>query len=142
MILKHSFIKFLVVGVINTCIGLSVIFICLKLFNLNYWISTFIGNAIGAIVSYFLNKSITFQSDAPLVKSMIRFILVILFCYFISYKLGLSLSKWMFEQWDFLPDSYDHEAAVLLGSGLYTITNYFGQRFVVFNRNPLQRTGS
>src|SRR5690606_21552457 len=90
--LKHSFVKFLLVGILNTCVGLAVMYTCLSVLHLNYWVSTFIGNAIGAIVSYFLNKKFTFQSNAPTASSMLKFVIVIAVCYFVSYKVGLEIT--------------------------------------------------
>src|SRR5947209_2726841 len=83
----HSFIRFLLVGVINTVVGLSAMYLFLHGFSLSYWASTFIGNIIGACVSYFLNRTFTFKSSTAVGKSMVRFTLVILACYVISYYL-------------------------------------------------------
>ncbi|MFT4414459.1 GtrA family protein [Fredinandcohnia humi] len=131
-VLGHSFVRFLLVGVVNTIVGLSFMYLFLLVFQFNYWASTFMGNAIGAVVSYFLNKRFTFQSNVPMGSSMIRFVLVIVGCYLLSYKVGLDMTGWILAKVNFLPNDYIDEVAVLVGSGLYTITNYAGQRFFVF----------
>ncbi|WP_430101061.1 GtrA family protein [Paenibacillus polymyxa] len=36
-------------------------FLLFNILETNYWLSTFIGNSVGATVSYFLNKRFTFK---------------------------------------------------------------------------------
>lgn len=130
----QPFFRFLIVGVINTLVGLSIIYILLHIAGLSFWLATFIGNSIGAVVSYTLNKTFTFKSSATVSKSAIRFIFAILACYFISYYLGKQLANWALDQVPFLPNNYKTDIAVLFGTGLYTITNYFGQKIIVFSK--------
>ncbi len=132
--MNHSFIRFLLVGVINTIVGLSAMYLFLHGFSWSYWASTFIGNIIGACVSYFLNRTFTFKSSAAVGKSMFRFTIVILACYFISYYLGEKIALYLFSQLSFLGEKYSQDAAVLFGTGIYTITNYLGQRLFVFQQ--------
>lgn len=132
--MNHSFFRFLIVGVINTIIGLSSMYLFLHAFSCSYWVSTFLGNLIGACVSYFLNRTFTFKSDTAYGKSMFRFAVVILVCYFISYYLGQRMALYLFSQFSFLANKYASDAAVLFGTGIYTITNYLGQRLFVFQR--------
>lgn len=135
--MQNSFLKFLIVGVINTCVGLSVMYLFLH-FTKSYWVSTFTGNTIGAGVSYFLNRKFTFNSTNAVLGSVFRFVLVIGFCYFISYSVGLRVSSWLLESVLDLHSSYTKELAVLSGTGLYTILNYLGQRWFVFKVIPEQ----
>ncbi|WP_420063835.1 GtrA family protein [Metabacillus litoralis] len=60
---SNTIIRFIGVGIINTTIGISLIFLLLNVFGFSYWISTFIGNGIGAIISYILNRNFTFNSN-------------------------------------------------------------------------------
>lgn len=130
----HPFFRFLIVGLVNTMVGLSSMYILLHAAGLSYWLSTFIGNSIGAVVSYFLNKTFTFKSNAPVGKSALRFMIVILGCYFISYYLGKQFTNWALDQVSFISSSYKTDIAVLFGTGLYTISNYFGQKVFVFSK--------
>lgn len=132
--MNHSFFRFLLVGVINTIVGLSTMYIFLHGFHCSYWVSTFIGNIIGACVSYFLNRTFTFQSNTAVGKSMFRFAAVILICYFISYYLGEKMVLYFFQHFSFIDMKYADDAAVLFGTGIYTITNYLGQRLFVFQK--------
>jgi putative flippase GtrA len=128
----NSFYRFLLVGVINTIIGLSIMFILLNLMGWSYWLATFLGNGIGAGVSYILNRSFTFNSNVNGSKGIPKFFLVILSCYFLSYFIGglvagsINLSS---QPFSFISKD---ELAVLIGTILYTVTNYLGQKFIVF----------
>ena len=83
---------FLIIGIINTIVGLTSVFILYDLFINNYWISTFIGNSIGMFVSYLLNKKFTFKNEGSVSSSLIKFLIVVLLCYYGSYWIGLHLS--------------------------------------------------
>jgi putative flippase GtrA len=124
-LLLHSFVRFLMVGVLNTLVGLSSIYGLLHGIGLSYWPATFLGTVIGAVCSYLLNKRFTFRTSVPLRRSMWKFVLVTLACYLISYGLGDVLTA----SW---PAKGAEQVAVLLGSGLYTALNYWGHRYLTF----------
>ncbi|MGB8956077.1 MAG: GtrA family protein [Tumebacillaceae bacterium] len=124
-VLNHSFTRFLLVGVLNTLVGLSSIYLLLHLIGLPYWPATFFGNGIGAACSYVLNKRFTFHSSVPLGRSMWKFALVTLVCYFLSYWIGELLTA-------ALPKGWAENVAVLVGSVFYTVLNYLGHRYFTF----------
>lgn len=130
--MNRSFLRFLLVGVFNTIVGLSAIAFLLHVVEIGYWASTFIGNAIGALVSYTLNKRFTFRSDAKVAGSLVKFLLVTLACYGLSYGIGLVGGQMITAVVPWIPDNRVHDAATLLGTGLYTITNYFGHKYFSF----------
>lgn len=128
----NPFFRFLLVGAVNTLTGLSIMFILLNLLGQSYWVSTFIGNSTGAAVSYFLNRTFTFQSRADIRKSANRFIAVILFCYFISFAIS-HLAAGIMQGFTFFKYALSREElAVVIGAAIYTLTNYFGQKYFVF----------
>ena len=123
--MSHSFTRFLAIGVLNTIVGLSAIFILLQIVGLPYWPATLGGNGIGAVCSYVLNKRFTFRSSALLGSSAWKFAVVTVFSYLLSYWLGevLTIS---------FPPGWAENAAVLAGSGFYTVLNYLGHRYFTF----------
>lgn len=127
----NPFFRFIIVGTINTGIGLSVIFILLNAFHTGYWPATFTGNAAGAAVSYILNRNYTFQSKSPVGGSSLRFLAVILISYIGAYSLSDQIVKAAFQPISFQLFT-NKEASVLLGSCLYTLANYMGQKYFVF----------
>lgn len=130
--MNHSFIRFIMVGIINTCVGLGMMYLLLDGFHLNYWAASFTGNSIGAVVSYFLNRKFTFKSNASVLSSGFRFIVAILCCYYISFKLSRILAHYLLAQLGGLTGHWTDNAALLIGSGLYTISNYIAQKRFVF----------
>ncbi|KXG09042.1 hypothetical protein AT864_02726 [Anoxybacillus sp. P3H1B] len=130
--MNHSFFRFLLVGLINTAVGLSVMYTLLHLAHVSYWGATLIGNTIGAIVSYCLNRLFTFRSHAPISSSAFRFALVIMVSYFFAYRLGKQLAHWTMGTVSLLPAQYTDDMAILFGTALYTIFNYLGQKRLVF----------
>ena len=133
--MSFTFVRFLIVGVANTLVGLSVMYLFLHLGGLSYWMSTFLGNSIGACVSYFLNRRFTFKSDHSVSKSMIRFVATILFCYYISYHIGEHFIQWLLQNNPTFTSSAKTDIAVLISTLLYTFLNYLCQRLFVFPKN-------
>lgn len=130
----NSFIRFLLVGVINTAIGLSVMLLLLDIFNQSYWFSTFSGNCIGACISYLLNRVFTFQSKVNISRSLFRFIIVILTCYFLSYTVGTMAATFISDIYLVRSILSNEELAVFIGTAIYMLTNYLGQKYFVFKK--------
>ncbi|MBA2943404.1 GtrA family protein [Paenibacillus sp. CGMCC 1.16610] len=134
-LLSGSFLRFLLVGVFNTLVGLSASFVFFNVLHLNYWLSTFAGNTLGAIVSYTLNRTFTFRSKASVGSSWWKFAIVILSCYGLSYSCSLLLAEAAGVLWPELRADWLHNGAILVGNGLYTIGNYLGHKYFTFRAN-------
>lgn len=130
----NSFTRFLFVGIVNTLLGLSIMFTCLNILDSSYWISTFIGNSIGALVSYLLNRKFTFQSKVTFKKGAPKFIFVIMLCYFLSFSVSSWISKSILVPYSLSSLMSQDEQSILLGSCLYTVLNYLGQKYFVFRK--------
>jgi putative flippase GtrA len=128
---NHSLVRFLLVGLVNTGIGLAIMFLLLNVVGASYWVSTFTGNAIGACVSFLLNRAFTFKSTVSYHTGLPRFIIVILLCYFSSYFLSGKMGEWISQYFIISPEMAKN-VSVLLGSVFYTISNYLGQKYFVF----------
>ncbi|OHR64588.1 hypothetical protein HMPREF3291_14475 [Bacillus sp. HMSC76G11] len=126
------FIRFILVGIMNTAAGLSAIFLLLNLFNADYWLSTFLGNTIGAAVSYYLNRSFTFSSQASIKKSLPRFIVVVIICYLASFSFGKAAAQFIYLIFPLSLMMTEDMIAVLMGTGVYTLLNFLGQKYLVF----------
>lgn len=130
--MNFTFIRFIMVGVANTIIGLSVMFVFFHLLGLSYWAATFLGNATGACVSYCLNRSFTFKSNSNVPKSLIRFTVVILICYFVSFYIGKQTVHLVFIHTHAFSAAISSDIAILVSTCLYTLLNYILQKFIVF----------
>lgn len=140
-LLTGSFARFLLVGVLNTLVGLSASFALFNLLHLNYWLSTFGGNTVGAVVSYVLNRRFTFRSQASVGSSWWKFGLVILVCYGLSYGLSWLLAEALSSYWPNARTSWLHNGAILVGNGLYTIGNYVGHKYFTFRTHVSKKEG-
>lgn len=126
-ILHHSFFRFLLVGVGNTLLSLLLMFL---LEDLGYWPSTAIAYVAGAILSFFLNRSFTFHSKEAFLKSVWKFALNVAICYVLGYGLARLLIRT--PELTAVPLIWFDRLRKLVGMALYTLFNYFGQRFFVF----------
>ncbi|WP_409288193.1 GtrA family protein [Peribacillus sp. SCS-37] len=123
--------RFLLVGLINTCIGLSLIFISKNLFLLGYWPSVWIGNGAGAAASFFLNRSFTFRSNAALGNGSLKFLAVVIVSLLAGYSLGRMAALHAAVILPSGPGNAENDA-VWMGAVIYTMLNYLGQKYIVF----------
>ena len=90
-IIVKQFLKYSVVGIFNTIIGLSAIFILYNIYNVNYiWANVF-GYALGLINSFTWNKRWTFRSQKHYSKEIIRFLII----FIVSYAVNLIVPKFL-----------------------------------------------
>lgn len=124
-------LKFLFVGILNTILGLTLMFLFYHLAHLGYWGSSAISYILASIFSFFMNKYFTFQKKSALLKTAFLFACNIAVCYFIAYLIAKPLTIVVLSGTS-LADSTVEQIAMVFGMGLFTILNYFGQRFVAF----------
>ena len=122
--------RFLLVGVGNTLLSLMLMFL---LEGLGYWPSTAIAYVAGAVMSFFLNRSFTFHSDERFWPSAVKFAVNVAVCYLIAYSLAQPIAAWVLGGTG-IPPIWQERLAKLGGMALYTVLNYFGQRFFAFRK--------
>lgn len=127
-LLDASVPKFLLVGVGNTLLSAVIMF---ALEGLGYWPSTAIAYIAGAVMSFFLNRRFTFQSEAAMGKSAVRFAVSVAVCYVLAYGVAQPLGNVVLGAMGFTGVWLERLTKVG-GMGLYTVLNYFGQRFFAF----------
>ena len=129
-LIDKSIPRFLLVGVGNTLLSMALMFL---LEGLGYWPSTAIAYVAGAVMSFFLNKRFTFHSDEVLWKAAVKFAVNVAVCYVVGYGLA-RLVMGALSPLNPLPAIWWERLSKLVGMGLYTVLNYFGQRFFAFRR--------
>lgn len=122
-------IKFLLVGVVNTIVGTTVMFVSYNIFHLNYWISSAANYVIGSIVSYILNKNFTFRNKDKSIKVIWKFIVNISVCYLVAYGIAKPLAKEMLSG---MSVNIQENIAMIVGMVLFVCFNYVGQRYFTF----------
>lgn len=134
---QGTFVRFLMVGVLNTAVGFGVMFALYNLAGLHtwgdlgYWISSAANYVVGSVVSYFLNKHFTFRSAERGWRVIARFVVNIAVCWVVAYgvakpAVGLALSGMP------LSEQMQGNLTMLVGAGLFVLLNYVGQRFFAF----------
>ncbi len=129
-IIDKSFFKFLLVGVVNTGVSFALMFL---LEDLGYWVSTLIAYIVGAGVSFFLNRKYTFNSDEKLLKSAMKFAVSVAVCYVIAYSVAKPVMAFGLSKTD-LSLIWVERITKIFAMGLYTLINYFAQKFIAFNK--------
>ena len=129
----RQFLKFGLVGILNTVIGTAVMFFSYNVLGLGYWLSSALNYIIGSICSYVLNKRFTFESRRKSKREIFRFIINISICYLVAYGVAEPLVRHMILllriNWD---KSLLEQVAMLFGMCLFVILNFMGQKLFVF----------
>lgn len=133
----ETFLKFVMVGVINTLVGSAIAFFCLNFLNMPLKLSSATNYFLTSILSYFLNKNFTFKSKKNSIGQVLRFALNILVCWFLAYEVA---EKIALASLAFLAPKIRDNIAMLIGMGLFVILNYTGQRFFAFKREEKKET--
>ncbi len=128
-LLQLSWVRFGLVGVLNTLSGLSVIYLLKWAFSVPDFPANLGGYAVGLTGSYFLNSRWTFVSRRPAVSSLPRFASVILLAYLINYAvvalaIGSAVNSYVAQAMGVLP---------------YSLTTYFGFRYYVFHHSSANK---
>ncbi|WP_294909415.1 GtrA family protein [uncultured Ruminococcus sp.] len=132
-----KFWKFIMVGILNTIVGMGLQFLFFNLFGWGEWISSIVGYILGSILSYFLNKYFTFKNKEKGWKPIAKFALNIAVCYGLAYGIAIPLTKWIcvansLTMFGWTVDKFAGNVSMLVGSCLFVAFNYIGQRFFAF----------
>ncbi|MDO4745446.1 MAG: GtrA family protein [Bacillota bacterium] len=129
-LVDEKLLKFIVVGVINTLVGMAIMFGMYNLLGCSYWVSSAANYILASILSYVLNMKFTFDYRGRALGSSIRFIINIAICYLAAYGVAKPLMGWMLTNSSI---TLQENAAMLTGMCIFTGLNYIGQRLFVFN---------
>lgn len=129
--LDKTCLRFLLVGILNTLVGTSVMFLAYNVLGLGYWISSAANYVVGSVVSYFLNKYYTFENRERSWKIVAAFAVNISLCYLIAYGAAKPMVYHLLKGW---PLPVRDNGAMLVGMCLFVGLNYLGQRCLVFRK--------
>ena len=130
-------VRFIIVGVMNTIIGMAAMLIAYNIFHLGYWISSAMDYIIGSIFSYFANKYFTFHSDKKSAIEVIRFVINIVVCYVLAYSIAKPVIEMLLKNIN-LSISILEQISMIFGMCIFIVFNYFGQKFYVFRDKKIR----
>lgn len=133
-----QFIKYCIVGVLNTLITLGVIYLCKSMLGWNLYVSNALGYVAGLVNSFVCNKQWTFKSDGDYKREAFKFAIGFLLCYGLQLVLVWMLTESPFGDYDFrffgvVISGYG--IATLLGNVVYTLANFVFNRLVTFRHD-------
>ena len=120
MQLIRQLAAFGVVGLINTAIGLVVIFGCMDWLHWSPLLSNAVGYAVGLTVSFTLHGRFTFKQSVYSGRVFARFIGV----FIVAYGANAGLVLWL--------TPFDRNIAQIVAMGCYTVLNFLGCKLLVF----------
>lgn len=122
-IFSFQFVRFLVVGVANTMVGLSVIYSAKYFFHAGDVTANAIGYGVGICVSFILNSRWTFAYRGLMASAAVKFFLATAVAY------AANLLTVMAAIDGFGINTYLAQA---LGMPVYTVVAYLASKYVVF----------
>ncbi len=131
---RMQFLRFLLVGSINTLVGYALIFAGMYLLHLSPELSNLLGYSVGLVISYFLNKYYTFKSNESSHTEKLRFLMV----FAVAYPANLALLM-------FLTRILGLHAGLsqIVAGALYVVVSYLmNRRFVFSARQPAENISS
>lgn len=128
-ILDEKLLRFISVGIVNTLVGMTIMFGMYNLLSCSYWVSSAANYIIASMLSYVLNKTFTFRHQGDVAASSIRFVVNIAVCYLLAYGLAKPFAAWIMSGSSI---SLQENTAMLVGMCIFTGLNYIGQRQFVF----------
>jgi putative flippase GtrA len=126
-----KFLKFVLVGIINTIFSTVIMFLLYNLASFGYWGSSSVSYILASILSFFLNKNFTFRNKESTAKTALRFTVNIAVCYLAAYSISKPIVTRILSNTS-LSKSIVEQFSMLLGMVLFTMLNYVGQRFFAF----------
>lgn len=124
-IISFQFVRFLVVGVANTLVGLSVIFAAKFFFEARDVLANAIGYAVGICVSFTLNSRWTFAYQGSWAPAVVKFFVATSIAYVANLATVVTAIYLL---------SLNTYLAQAIGMPVYTVTAYLASRYIVFRK--------
>lgn len=130
------FLKFIIVGGINTFVTLAVIFTCKSLLGVDPYLSNSLGYVAGVLNSFLWNREWVFKSHGRFHREMAKFFVGFGLCYTIQFAVMWSLTNltpigdiaWNIK--GFTLSGYG--VATIIGMVCYTLCNFIYNRRIAF----------
>ena len=120
-------LKFFIVGIANTLIGLLAIYLCKWLLGFSDALANISGYIIGLTVSFLLNREWTFRHAGAMLPALVRFLVIFALAYLLNLATVLTAIH------SFGVNAYLAQA---IGIAPYTAIFYLGSRYFAFRSTP------
>lgn len=131
-----QFIKYSMVGVMNTLITLAVIYVCKSLLGVNEYFSNTLGYIAGLINSFLWNRNWVFKVKEDSFNQIIRFAVGFLLCYGLQLLVVWALNEHTFlgsMTWTVYGFTFGgYGVATIVGMVVYTLANFVYNRLITF----------
>jgi putative flippase GtrA len=117
------FVKYLMVGVVNTIVGFGIIIFCIEILDLHPVVANAAGFSVGSVVSYVLNRSISFRSKVSITTGLPSFVAVVIAGYLLNLAVLLASQKIL--RLGVYPSQ-------VLGVSTYVLAVFFASKWLVF----------
>jgi putative flippase GtrA len=124
--LEVQLLKFSLVGLINTTVGLGTIYLAMHVISMDYVSANLSGYAVGIFVAYLLNRSWTFPYSGSWQRSLARWVLVVAFAYSLNLAVIVVLHKGV---------GMGPYIVQIAGIAVYTLTAFLGARYFAFSKS-------
>ena len=128
-LMDAKLLRFLIVGVVNTLVGMAIMFGLYNLAGASYWVSSAANYVLTSILSFFLNKYFTFRNRERSWSQVLRFAVSIAVCYLLAYGIAKPLCLRLLAH---ATVTVRDNVSLFVGMVLFTGLNYLGQRLFAF----------
>ena len=137
----RTLLNYIIIGVLNFIICTGIMFVLFNMCGFSEHIAPIINYALGSFIWYVSCNYILFRGSPTTWQGVLRFVIEVLVCYVISYYVvAQPISNWLLKHesvksfFDFGgADKITGNCEMTVGSIVYAILNYFGQRYFVFS---------
>jgi putative flippase GtrA len=130
--IPRELLRYLGVGIVNMCVGLTTIYLCMYLLHASDLFANILGYCAGVACSFVLNRRWTFVSDREWLPELGRFLLVLAVAYAANIATVLGTIRFV---------GANPYLAQALGTVPYTVIGYLGSRLFAFRRAPPHLSG-
>ena len=134
-------IYYLIVGVLNFIVCTAIMFVLFNMCGFSEHTAPIVNYVLGRLIWFVSCKYLLFRGTPTTWQSILRFAVEVVVCYLISYYLAAPLmSRWLLD-FESVRKLFDFGGAdkiagnfeMTVGTIVYAIVNYFGQRYFVFS---------
>lgn len=131
----EQFVKYCLVGVLNTLVTFGVIYICKSFLSMNIYLSNVLGYVCGVTNSFLCNRNWVFRSRGRYRRQAVRFLIGFGLCYLLQFAVVWSLASSPFGDrlWTYGSVTVSgYGVATVIGNVVYTLANFCYNKIVAF----------